>query len=80
MRPEEADVLNVGFSWAPVGGLLEGFQIDLDYYSYEYRDLITRENPNRLLTEDAARAAPSLTRASSGNVGFAASRCRCRRR
>jgi hypothetical protein len=31
LRPEEADVLNVGFSWAPVGGLLEGFQIDLDY-------------------------------------------------
>ncbi|MFB3105125.1 MAG: TonB-dependent receptor domain-containing protein, partial [Pseudomonadales bacterium] len=43
LDPEEATVFNIGLSWAPVDGLLEGLTLDLDYYDYDYDDIITRE-------------------------------------
>ena len=54
LTPESADSYNIGISWIPVDGMMEGFQIDLDYYTYEYTDIITRENPSRLIAEDNA--------------------------
>ena len=39
-------------SWSPTTGGLEGFPIALDYYNYEYQDLITRESHVNLLRED----------------------------
>ncbi|MEM7079167.1 MAG: TonB-dependent receptor [Pseudomonadota bacterium] len=52
LSPEEADTTNIGISWIPQEGVLEGLQIDLDYYSYEYSNIITRESSTTLLRED----------------------------
>ena len=53
LKPEEADTWNIGISWIP-GGALEGLQVDADYYSYDYTDIITRENHQTLVTADTA--------------------------
>lgn len=52
LTPESADNWNVGLSWVPQDGFLEGFSIDLDYYDYEYEDIITRQSSATLLRED----------------------------
>ena len=52
LRPEESTNFNLGVSWSPSEGALEGFQIDLDYYDYQYEDIITRESHVNLLRED----------------------------
>ena len=52
LKPEESTNFNIGVSWSPTSGGLEGFQIDLDYYNYEYEDIITREGHVNLLRED----------------------------
>ena len=52
LKPEESTNFNIGVSWSPTTGGLEGFQIDLDYYNYEYEDIITRESHVNLLRED----------------------------
>ncbi|NOX49547.1 MAG: TonB-dependent receptor, partial [Gammaproteobacteria bacterium] len=52
LSPESADTYNFGVSWIPQDGPLEGLQVDLDYYSYEYTDIITRENSRGLLIAD----------------------------
>ena len=33
LKPEESTNFNIGVSWSPTSGGLEGFQIDLDYYN-----------------------------------------------
>ena len=42
LKPESADMWNIGFSWIP-GGMLEGFQFDADYYNYGYEEHPERE-------------------------------------
>ena len=54
LTPESADNFNIGFSWIPQDGALEGLSIDLDYYNYDYEDIITRESSATLLAEDNA--------------------------
>jgi len=54
LTPESADNFNVGFSWIPDEGILEGFQLDLDYFDYEYSDIITRESSSNILGADNA--------------------------
>lgn len=54
LKPEAADTWNVGVSWSPVAGFLDGFQIDFDYYNYEYTDIITRESHETILKADNA--------------------------
>ena len=54
LAPETADNVNFGLSWVPVDGPLEGLSIDVDYYQYEYEDIITRENSSTLLAADNA--------------------------
>lgn len=51
LKPESADMFNVGISWVPEGPL-EGLQIDLDYYDYEYEDIIGREDFSGILAGD----------------------------
>ena len=51
LKPESTDMFNVGFSWIPQGAL-EGLQIDLDYYDYDYEDIIGRENYTSVLESD----------------------------
>ena len=43
LAPEEADVLNAGFSWEP-GGLLEGLRLNADYWSFEFTNAIRKES------------------------------------
>ncbi|MFT6437263.1 MAG: outer membrane receptor protein involved in Fe transport, partial [Candidatus Azotimanducaceae bacterium] len=52
LTPESAENYNIGFSWIPQDGMLEGLAIDFDFYNYEYTDIITRQSGPVLLTED----------------------------
>ncbi|MDA1073934.1 MAG: TonB-dependent receptor [Proteobacteria bacterium] len=52
--PETAENWGVGVSWIPQDGFLEGFQIDVDYFAYEYEDIIVRQPSNNLLSADNA--------------------------
>lgn len=54
LTPESADNFNIGISWIPQDGPLEGLSIDLDYYDYQYEDIITRQASATLLAEDNA--------------------------
>jgi iron complex outermembrane recepter protein len=59
LQPEEADAFNIGLSWAPVDGPLEGLSIDVDYYDYEYDDILTREQHQDLINQDNALRCPN---------------------
>ncbi len=65
LTPETADTVNFGFSWVPTEGIFDGLSIDLDYYDYEYTDIITRQSTARLLSEDNA----ALTAYKDANLG-----------
>lgn len=45
LGPENAEILNLGFSWQPTG-MLDGFELSMDYQEIEYTDRI------RTLSED----------------------------
>lgn len=54
LTPETAVTWNVGLSWVPRAGFLDGFRIDLDYYDIDYEDIITREDFSTILAADNA--------------------------
>ena len=58
LDPEEATVLNLGFVWTPLG-VLDGLRVSLDYYSYEYEDLIAREGHQAVINLDNASRCPN---------------------
>ena len=58
LKPEQAEVFNAGFSWNPAG-LLDGFSLDLDYYRYDYTDLIVREGHQELIDRDNLSRCPA---------------------
>ena len=58
LDPEEADVFNVGLSWSPSSGALDGLTLNLDYYNYEYSNLISREGHQDLINRDNASRCP----------------------
>ncbi len=58
VSPEEATAWNIGLSWAPSEGPLEGLTVDLDYYDYNYDDLITLDGPSDLVARDTALRCP----------------------
>ena len=58
LQPESAFVWNLGLSWAPSEGPLEGLSLDLDYYSYDYEDLIARPGAAELIARDIASRCP----------------------
>ena len=61
LKPESADMWNLGFSWIPEG-MLEGFQLDMDYYDYEYEDILSRQSYLSIVAADnAALSASSLS-------------------
>jgi hypothetical protein len=74
LKPESADMFNVGFSWIPEGRL-EGLQVDIDYYNYDYEDIIGRENFKDILDADikelqaAINDGQSLVEAVDAGVG-----------
>ncbi|MEE8045740.1 MAG: TonB-dependent receptor, partial [Dehalococcoidia bacterium] len=61
LEPESATMFNVGFSWAPTDGPLEGFSIDVDYYDFEYEDIITKDGHQDLINKENASRCPGGT-------------------
>ena len=59
LQPEEATVWNIGFSYAPTEGPLANLRVDVDYFNYDYEDLITREGFEELLSRDIAARCPN---------------------
>ena len=58
LDPEEADVWNVGLSWIPQGAL-EGFNLNVDYYGFDYSNLISRQGHQALIDRDNALRCPN---------------------
>ena len=52
LQPESADTVNIGVSWIPTEGVLDGLSVDLDIYDIQYDDIITRESSPNLLSAD----------------------------
>jgi iron complex outermembrane recepter protein len=50
LRPEEADIRNVGITWAATDQL----ELGLDYWSFRYSDVLIQQNPQALLNAAAA--------------------------
>ena len=76
LTPESADNMNFGLSWVPQDGFLEGLSVDIDYYDYEYTDIITRESSATLLAEDnAALASYSLANGCDTTAAAGPSAC-----
>jgi outer membrane receptor protein involved in Fe transport len=48
--PETADVLNLGLSWS----ITDRLDIGVDYWSFDYQDVIIQQNPQALLNAAAA--------------------------
>ncbi len=46
LEPEEADIINLGFSWMNSS---ETFDFNLDYWSFDYSDVIVRENSQAIV-------------------------------
>ena len=74
LKPETAEMWNVGFSWVPEG-TLEGLQFDADYYSYDYEDILSRQSYLALIAADnaalntAIEGGQSVTQAIDAGVG-----------
>ena len=49
LSPEQADVVNLGFSFSPT----EVWEIGLDYWSFDYTDVIIEQNPQAILNAAA---------------------------
>jgi outer membrane receptor protein involved in Fe transport len=61
LQPEEADVLNIGVSFSPG----EDWEIGVDYWSYDYTNVIIEQNPQAILSAAAqgnAQAAAQVIR------------------
>ncbi len=52
LKPEKATSWNMGVSFIPQEGALEGLQVDFDYYNYKYKDIITRQSGSNILRAD----------------------------
>ena len=52
LKPEESEAWNIGFSWVPQDGWAEGLSINLDYWNYDYENLLTKESAIALLIAD----------------------------
>ena len=50
LQPEEADILNFGFSW----NINDNFRVGIDYWSFDYDNVIIQQNPQAILNASAA--------------------------
>ena len=67
LKPETADVMNVGFTWSP-GNAVE---LGADYWSFDYADVIIQQSPQALLDAAAAgdpAAALQIVRGPTGGL------------
>lgn len=68
LEPEEADILNLGFSWLSES---EAFTFSADYWSYDYDNVIIQQNPQAILNAALtgnAQAASQVTFSSGGTI------------
>ena len=59
LKPEESENFNVGATWSPEvpwGGGNHSFQIDVDYFDFEFKNQIRAENANALVASDPCSA------------------------
>jgi len=67
LQPEEADVANLGFSW----NITDNVEFGLDYWSFDYTNVIIQQNPQALLDATAAgdpAAAAQIVRDGTGGL------------
>ncbi|WP_196221771.1 TonB-dependent receptor [Sphingobium sp. CAP-1] len=57
LRPEKSTNYNLGFTVKPA----RQFDLSLDYYSFDYQDLIVKENPQVIINQERADTAAGLT-------------------
>lgn len=57
LRPEKSSNYNLGFTIKPN----RQFDLSLDYYSFDYKDLIVKENPQVIINQARADTAAGLT-------------------
>jgi iron complex outermembrane receptor protein len=50
LQPEEAFTVNAGLSWEPI----ENFNIDIDYWRFDFEEIIIQENAQAIVNQDAA--------------------------
>ena len=65
LRPETADVANLGFTWSPGDNL----ELGVDYWSFDYTDVIIQQNPQALLDAAAAGDAAAALQVERGPTG-----------
>ena len=65
LKPETADVTNLGFSWSPNDNL----ELGLDYWSFDYTDVIIQQNPQALLDAAAMGDAAAARQVERGPTG-----------
>lgn len=49
LNPEQADVLNIGFSWS----ITDSVELGIDYWSFDYDQVIIQQNPQAILNAAA---------------------------
>ncbi|MEE4381624.1 MAG: TonB-dependent receptor [Pseudomonadales bacterium] len=71
LKPEQADVYNIGFSWQPMTGFFEGLSLNLDHWSFEFSDAIRKESNVAVIEAFVAgdpAAADKITLDGLGNI------------
>lgn len=76
LQPESSENWNLGFTFAPLQGKLEGLSVSLDAYSYDFEDLIFAPSPFTLIDRDLASRCPQGVNI-PGSVGFDGGRPAC---
>lgn len=72
LQPETSEAWNIGASWAPTDGILEGVTMNADYWTYTYENLITKQSAPAILFEDGC--ARAMAREAGGGLA-APTRC-----
>lgn len=67
LKPEEADVLNVGAAWTSDE---EAFNASIDYWSYDYTNVIIQQNPQAVLNAALAGDAQAAEQVDSTPTGI----------
>ncbi|MCZ0953310.1 MAG: TonB-dependent receptor, partial [Rhodospirillaceae bacterium] len=65
LRPETADVANLGFTYSPGDNL----ELGVDYWSFDYTDVIIQQNPQALLDAAVAGDAAAARQIERGPTG-----------
>ena len=62
LLPEESEAFNIGASWQPLPGL----QLDIDYFNFDFSNVIIQTSPQAIVNADPLD--PAVIRAPSGTI------------